>query len=81
MEVSGEMLDEEEEEIVEVVVLMLHWHVSGAGCVAIWPVTVPNLGRHRVLVQTILKMHHRSNLGVEAQGKVEGGRSGLEVWV
>ena len=81
MEISVEMLDEEEEEIVEVVVLMLHWHVSGAGCVAIWPVTVPNLGRHRVLVQTVLKMHHRSNLGVEAQGEIEGGRSGLEVWV
>ena len=51
------------------------------GCVATWPVTVPNLGRHKVLVQTVLKMHHRSNLGVEAQGEVEEGRSGLEVWV
>ena len=81
MEVSVEMLDEEEEETVEVVVLMIHWRVTGAGCMAIWPVTVPNLGRHKVLVQTVLKMHHRSNLGVEAQGEIEGGRSGLEVWV
>ena len=81
MEVSVEMLDEEEEETVEVVVLMIHWRVTGVGCVAIWPVTIPNLGRHRVLVQTVLKMHHRSNLGVEAQGEIEGGRSGLEVWV
>ena len=81
MEISVEMLDEEEEETVEVVVPMIHWRVTGAGCVAIWPVTVPNLGRHRVLVQTVLKMHHRSNLGVEAQGEVEGGKSNLEVWV
>ena len=81
MEVLVEMLDEEEQETMEVVVLMIHWHVTDAGCMAIWPVTVPNLVRHRVLVQTVLKMHHRSNLGVEAQGEVEGGRSGLEVWV
>ena len=81
MEISVEMLDEEEEETMEVVVLMIHWRVTGAGCAAIWPVTVPNLGRHRVLVQTVLKMHHHSNLGVEAQGEVEGGRSSLEVWV
>ena len=81
MEISVEMLDEEEEETVEVVVLMIHWHVTSARCMAICPVTAPNLGRHKVLVQTVLKMHHRSNLGVEAQGEVEGGRSGLEVWV
>ena len=61
MEVSVEMLDEEEEETVEVVVLMIHWCVTGAGCIAIWPVTVLNLGKHRLLVQTVLKMHHRSN--------------------
>ena len=60
---------------------MIHWHVTGVGYMAIWPMTIPNLGWHRVLVQTVLKMHHRSNLGVEAQGEVEGGRSGLEVWV
>ena len=33
-------------EAVEVVVvviqlIMTHWHVTGAGCMAIWPVTVP----------------------------------------
>ena len=26
---------------------MTHWHVTGAGCVAIWPVTVPNPAVHR----------------------------------
>ena len=26
---------------------MTHWHVTGVGCVAIWPVTVPNPGMHR----------------------------------
>ena len=77
METLVEMLDEEEEETVEVVVLMIHWHVTGAGCVAIWPVTIPNLGRHRVLVQTILKIHHRSNLGVEAK---ERSREAGPVW-
>ena len=81
MEVLVEMLDEEEEETLEVVMLMIHSRVIDAGCMAIWPVTVPNLGRHRVLVQAVLKMHHRSNLGMEAQGEVEGGRSSLEVWV
>ena len=26
---------------------MTHWRVTGAGCVAIWPVTVPNPAVHR----------------------------------
>ena len=51
------------------------------GCMAIWLVTVPNPGHHKVLVLIVLKMHNRSNLGAEAQGEVERGRSGLEVWV
>ena len=33
-------LVEEEEKEVEMSALIL-WHVTGAGCVAIWPVTVP----------------------------------------
>ena len=26
---------------------MTHWHVTDVGCVAIWPVTVPNRHRHK----------------------------------
>ena len=33
-------LGEEEEEEVEMSILIL-WHVTGVGCMAIWPVTVP----------------------------------------
>ena len=81
MEASVEMLDEEEEETVEVVIVMIHWHATGAGCMAIWPATVLNLGHHKILVLVVLRMHYRSNLDVEAQGEVEGGRSGLVEWV
>ena len=36
--VDGDMVEEGEEEV-EMPILIL-WHVTGAGCVAIWPVTV-----------------------------------------
>ena len=60
---------------------MICWHATGAGCVAIWPVTAPNLVMHKVLAQPVLKMHNHSDPGEEAQGEVEDGRSGLEEWV
>ena len=81
MEVSVGIVDEEEEETVEVAVIMIHWRATSVGCMAIWPATIPNSGSHKVLVPTILKMHNSSNLGVEAQGEVVGGRSGLVEWV
>ena len=79
MEVSVGIADEEEEETV--VIVMIHWRAAGAGCVAIWPTTVLNSGSHKVLVPTVLKMHNRSNAGVEALGEVMGGKSGLVEWV
>ena len=81
MEVSVGIVDEEEEEIVEVVEVMIHWCATSAGCMAIWPVAVLNPGSHKVLVPTVLKMHNRSNAGVEALGEVMGGKSGLVEWV
>ena len=45
VDVVVERVDEEEEEV-EVPVL-IHWHVTGAGCVTIWPVTVLALGHNR----------------------------------
>ena len=41
MGADGDLVEEEEEEV-EMSALNL-WHVTGAGCVAIWPVTVPVL--------------------------------------
>ena len=66
---------------VEVDEALIHWHATGAGCVAIWLVIVPNLVMHKVLAQLVLKMHNHSDPGEEAQGEVEDGRSGLEEWV
>ena len=42
VDVVVEQVDEEKEEV-EVPILIL-WHVTGAGCMAIWPVTVPAPG-------------------------------------
>ena len=60
------------EAVVDVVVviqlIMTHWHVTGAGCVAIWPVTVPkNLYSHREVAMLALPEEHLANLGRKAQ--------------
>ena len=41
----------------------------------------PKLVMHKVLALLVLKMHSHSDLGEEAQGEVEDGKSGLEEWV
>ena len=81
MEILVKVVVEDEEDIVEVDEVLIRWRVTGVGCVAIWPVTVPNMVMHKVLAQPVLKMHNHSDLGVEAQGEVEDGRSGLKEWV
>ena len=45
VDVVVEQVDEEEEEV-EVPVL-IRWRVTGVGCMAIWPVTVPAPGHNR----------------------------------
>ena len=35
-----------EDELGLTTLVTTHWHVTGAGCVAIWPVTVPNPAVH-----------------------------------
>ena len=47
---------------------LTHWHVIGAGCVAIWPVTVPKPGASREEVAKIaLPEEHLPNPGKKAQ--------------
>ena len=75
------VLVEDEVDIEEVDEVLICWRATGAGCEAIWPVTVPNLVMHKVLAQLVLKMHSLSDPGVEAQGEAEDGRFGLEEWV
>ena len=50
--------------------ILTHWHVIGAGCMAIWPVTVPApLHSHRIWVLVMLAPPEgvRSNPGIHAQ--------------
>ena len=61
-----EVVVEDEVDIVEVDKVLIRWHATGAGCVAIWPVTTPNLVMHKVLALPILKMHSHSDPGAEA---------------
>ena len=61
---------EEEEEEVEMPVLIL-WHVTGVGCVAIWPVTAPNpVVSRREVALLALPGEHSPNPGKKAQGDV-----------
>ena len=76
-----EVVVEDEVNIVEVDEVLIHWRAIGAGCMAIWLVTAPNLVMHKVLAQPVLKMHNHSDPGEEGQGEVEDGMSGLEEWV
>ena len=47
---------------------LTHWHVIGAGCMAIWPVTVPKLGSSREEVAKIaLLEEHLPDPGKKAQ--------------
>ena len=61
-----------EEEEVEMSALIL-WHVTSAGCVAIWPVTVPvpvHSRRHWEVATPALPVEHSPNLGKKAQEDV-----------
>ena len=46
---EGEILvvEDEVEELGLAMLVTTHWHVIDAGCVAIWPATVPRMQRHR----------------------------------
>ena len=69
---AEEDLVEEEEEEVEMSALIL-WHVTGAGCMAIWPVTVlvPVHSRRHWGVPTLaLPMEHSANSDKKAQEDV-----------
>ena len=76
-----EVVVKDEMDIVEVDEVLIRWRATGAGCVAIWPVSAPNLVMHKVLALPVLKMHSHSDPGEEVQREVEDGRSGLEEWV
>ena len=80
VELLVEVVVEDAVDTVEVDKVLIRWRATGAGCMAIWPVTAPNLVMHKVLAQPVLKMHNLSDPGVEAQDEVEDGRSGLEEW-
>ena len=74
-------LVEEEEEEVEMSVLIL-WHVSSVGCMAIWPVTTPvlvNSRRHWGVATPTFPVEHSPNLGKKAQEGRGKGRQ-VRVW-
>ena len=41
------VVEDEEDELGLAMLVMTRWRVIDAGCVAIWPVTVPKMRRHR----------------------------------
>ena len=52
--------------------VLIHWRVIGAGCVAIWPVTVPNpVASRREVARVALLEEHSSNPGTKAHIVVE----------
>ena len=55
-------------------------HVTGVGCVAIWPVTVPSprVHRHREVAMLALPVENSLNPGIKAHSVDEavGGKSG-----
>ena len=52
---------------------MTHWHVTDAGCVAIWPATVPKICTHREVALLALLAGNLLNLCNEAHVvEVEG---------
>ena len=61
--------------------ILIHWHVIGAGCVAIWPVTVPNpVASRREVAPPALPVEHFLNPGKKPhrEDEDEVGKSGLE---
>ena len=46
---------------------LIHWRVFAAGCVAIWPVTVPRQHRHREVSMLGLPEEHFPDPGNQAQ--------------
>ena len=58
----------EEDELGLAMLVTTHWHVTGAGCVAIWPVTVPNPGMfsHREAATLALPAENSLNPGRKA---------------
>ena len=55
--------------------VLILWLAIGAGCMAIWPVTIPNPEYSRRVVTVLaLLMETRSNPGVQAQDVVVVGK-------
>ena len=77
---DGDLVEEEEKEV-EMSALIL-WHVTGAGCVAIWPVTVPvpvRSHRHWGVATPALPVGHSSKSG-QKRPKRTWQRSPCAVW-
>ena len=52
---------------------MTHWHVFSVGCVAIWPVTVPNdVSNRREVAMLGLPEEPSVNPGTKAQEEEDG---------
>ena len=73
--------EEEEERHRQAQLTMIHWPVIGAGCVAIWPATVPRLApcRRTGVAMQALPAGLSHNLGKKAHREdvVVVGKSGL----
>ena len=61
------VVDDEEDELGLAMLVMTRWRVIDAGCVAIWPVTVPKMRRHKEVAFLALSMVNLLNLCRKAQ--------------
>ena len=70
MGVDEDQVEEEEEEVPAPVLIL--WHVTGAGCMAIWAVTVPKLEqRRREVAMLALPVELSPNPGIKAHNMDE----------
>ena len=68
---EADLKGEGDEEDAVILRILIPWLVTGAGCVAIWPTTVPKLERcHREVAMPALPVEHSLNPGKKAQEDV-----------
>ena len=65
------VVEDEVEELGLAMLVMTRWRVIDAGCVAIWPVTVPKMRRHREVAFLALSVVNLLNLCKKAHEDVD----------
>ena len=65
------VVDVKEDELGLATLVTTRWHVIAVGCMAIWPVTVPRMRRHREVAFLALPVVNFLNPGKKAQKEEE----------